>query len=155
MKSVAILSQLFVADFGSWLHADGAAEPTPSPTEVLRPGLDKWDVTPGLLGFIAMFCIVLAAVAVWFSMSGKLRKIQYDERMEASAAEARADGDQAAADSGQQEFDAGDLDAGDAVQETATSSDTDAKPDAPDAPDQRDDDDPAAGSTSDRNPDGV
>lgn len=121
--SAAILSQPLVADFGNWLHADGAAEPTPSPTEVLRPGLEKWDVTPGLLGFIAMFCIVLAAVAVWFSMSGKLRKLQHDERMEASAAQARADADadQTAAD-----------------QPDAT--DGSAKPDTGDQPD---DDDPA------------
>ncbi len=94
--SVTILSQPFVTDVAAWLRIDGA-EPTPSPTEVLRPGLSKWDVTPGLLGFLAMFCVVLAAVAVWFSMSGKLRKLQHDERMEASAAQARADGDQEAA----------------------------------------------------------
>lgn len=128
--SAAILSQSFVADLGNWLQAEGAAEPTPSPTEVLRPGLEKWDVTPGLLGFIAMFCIVLAAVAVWFSMSGKLRKIQHDERMQASAAQARSDAD-------------------------ATEAPTETDADTENPSDDDDPEDPAAGPTSDRNPDGV
>ncbi len=88
--TATLMSQPWVTDLGNWLQADGPT-PTPSPTEVLRPGLSKWDVTPGLLGFLAMFCVVLAAVAVWFSMSGKLRKIQHDERRQASAAQARAD----------------------------------------------------------------
>lgn len=88
--SAAVLSHPVAAPLGQWLVADGST-PTPSPTEVLRPGLDKWDVTPGLIGFLAMFCVVLAAVAVWFSMSGKLRKIQHDERMQASGEQARAE----------------------------------------------------------------
>lgn len=84
---------LFALPFGAQLEGllrgDTLPDPTPSPTEVLRPGLSKWDVTPGLIGFLAMFCVVLAAVAVWFSMTGKLRKIQHDERLQASAQEAR------------------------------------------------------------------
>lgn len=61
--------------------------PTPSPTDVLRPGLTKWDVSPGLVGFLAMFAVALAGVAVWFSMAGKLRKIRFDERRAAAQGE--------------------------------------------------------------------
>lgn len=92
---VSLHTFALATELGSVLRGDVLPEPTPSPTEVLRPGLSQWDVTPGLIGFIAMFCIVLAAVAVWFSMTGKLRKIQHDERRQASAAAARDEADRA------------------------------------------------------------
>lgn len=70
---------------------DVPPSPAPGPTDVLRPGLTEWDVSPGLIGFLAMFVVVVASVAVWFSMNGKLRRIQHDEKRMAEAAGAEAD----------------------------------------------------------------
>ena len=81
---------LYESGLASVLFADVTPSPTPSPGDVLRPGLSEWDVTPGLAGFVAMFLVVLAAVAVWFSMNKKLRKLQFDERRMNSAAAARS-----------------------------------------------------------------
>lgn len=76
---------------------DTPPSPAPGPTDVLRPGLTEWDVSPGLIGFLAMFVVVVASVAVWFSMNGKLRRIQHDEKRMAEAAGTEADASSASA----------------------------------------------------------
>ncbi|MGO1317415.1 MAG: hypothetical protein ACTMIR_10330 [Cellulomonadaceae bacterium] len=57
-----------------------APSPSPSPTDVLRPDLNPYDVTPGLLGFLAAFFLALVGILGWFSMNRKVRRIAYDER---------------------------------------------------------------------------
>lgn len=43
----------------------------------LRPGLEPLDVSPGLLGFVVVFAMVLACIPLFRSMSGKLRGIDH------------------------------------------------------------------------------
>lgn len=43
----------------------------------LRPGLEPLDVSPGLLGFVVVFAMVLACIPLFRSMSGKLRGVDH------------------------------------------------------------------------------
>ena len=59
------------------------AETTPSPAPTggeLRPGLEPTDVSPGLPGFLTIFAVALACVALFLSMNKQLRKVRHDER---------------------------------------------------------------------------
>jgi len=49
---------------------------TPSP-EPSRGELDPNDVSPGLLGFVVMFAIVLVCIPLFRSMTGKIRRIEH------------------------------------------------------------------------------
>jgi hypothetical protein len=50
---------------------------TTPPTDELRPGLDPTDISPGLIGFVVTFLVAAAAVLLFLSMSGKLRKVSH------------------------------------------------------------------------------
>ncbi|OLT55303.1 hypothetical protein [Cellulosimicrobium sp. CUA-896] len=53
------------------------ATPAPSPSEdPLRPELEPTDVSPGLAGFLAIFAVALAAVALFFGLSRQLRRMR-------------------------------------------------------------------------------
>ncbi|HWS57553.1 MAG TPA: hypothetical protein VN257_03370 [Actinotalea sp.] len=61
-----------------------AATPEPVLPE-LREGLDPDDVTPGLLGFLVIFAAVLACIPLFWSMTGKLRRVEHRARLEDAA----------------------------------------------------------------------
>ena len=50
------------------------AAPSPEPS---RGELDPNDVSPGLLGFVVMFAIVLACIPLFRSMTSKIRRIDH------------------------------------------------------------------------------
>jgi hypothetical protein len=53
------------------------ATPSPAPSDdPLRPELEPTDVTPGLAGFLAIFAVALAAVALFFGLSRQLRRMR-------------------------------------------------------------------------------
>lgn len=60
--------------------ADVVAETaTPSPSDdPLRPELQPTDVSPGLSGFLAIFAVALAAIALFFSLSRQLRRMRHN-----------------------------------------------------------------------------
>lgn len=63
---------------------------TPSPSGTSRV-LDETQVTPGLIGFLATFGIVLATVFLVIDMTRRVRRLRYRQRVvEARQAEARA-----------------------------------------------------------------
>lgn len=70
--------------------------PSPSPSDVLRPGLDPYDVSPGLLGFLAIFAVAAVCVLGWMSLNRKVRRMRFAERAEGVA----ADGAEPGAESG-------------------------------------------------------
>ena len=56
-------------------------DPSPNPTEgTLRPGLEEWQVSPGLIGFAAVFALALACVLLFLNMSKHLRRVGYNAR---------------------------------------------------------------------------
>lgn len=58
-----------------------ATDPSPNPTEgTLRPGLEEWQVSPGLIGFVATFALALACVALFLNLSKHLRKVGQNAR---------------------------------------------------------------------------
>ena len=58
-----------------------ATDPSPNPTEgTLRPGLEEWQVSPGLIGFVATFALALACVALFLNLSKHLRKVGHNAR---------------------------------------------------------------------------
>jgi hypothetical protein len=66
--------------------------------------LDPYDVSPGLIGFLVVFAIVLACIPLFRSMTGKLRKVEHRARtLDAGAAAgdpAAGGGDDRGADGG-------------------------------------------------------
>ena len=60
--------------------ADVVAETaTPSPSDdPLREDLDPNDVSPGLAGFLAIFAVALATVALFFGLSRQLRRMRHN-----------------------------------------------------------------------------
>ncbi|PFG37540.1 hypothetical protein ATL41_2307 [Flavimobilis soli] len=60
--------------------------PSPSPTDVLRGDLNEYDVTPGLIGFLAIFFIAVVCILGWFSMNRRVRRLRFAERAEAARA---------------------------------------------------------------------
>ncbi|WP_206188146.1 hypothetical protein [Sanguibacter sp. HDW7] len=61
--------------------------PSPSPSDVLRPGLDPYDVSPGLIGFLAIFAVAAVCVLGWMSLNRKVRRMRFAERAEAAEQE--------------------------------------------------------------------
>jgi len=57
--------------------------------DVNPQGPDPTNVSPGLVGFLATFALVVAAIGLFFSMTRHLRKVDYARRR----AEAEASGD--------------------------------------------------------------
>lgn len=58
-----------------------AAEPSPDPTEgQLRPGLETWEVSPGLIGFLVTFALAVACVLLFLNMSKHLRRAGHNAR---------------------------------------------------------------------------
>ncbi|GEM_PF-1098456 len=78
--------------------ADVVAETaTPSPSEdPLRKDLDPNDVSPGLVGFLAIFLVALATVGLFFALSRQLRRMRHNAEVQGIGAdgplEAGADG---------------------------------------------------------------
>ena len=60
------------------------ATPEPTPVETLDP----LTVTPGVLGFLVIFAVVLACIPLFLSMTGKLRKVEHSARREQAEAAA-------------------------------------------------------------------
>jgi hypothetical protein len=60
--------------------ADVVAETaTPSPSDdPLREDLDPDDVSPGLVGFLAIFAVAVATVALFFGLSRQLRRMRHN-----------------------------------------------------------------------------
>ena len=60
-----------------------ATEPSPNPTEgQLRPGLETWQVSPGLIGFVITFALALACVVLFLNMSKHLRQAGHNARQQ-------------------------------------------------------------------------
>lgn len=60
-----------------------ATEPSPNPTEGrLRPGLETWEVSPGLIGFLVTFALAVACVLLFLNMSKHLRRAGHNARQE-------------------------------------------------------------------------
>ncbi|MFD7309070.1 hypothetical protein [Promicromonospora sp. NPDC059942] len=60
-----------------------ATEPSPNPTEgQLRPGLESWQVSPGLVGFLVTFALALACVLLFLNMSKHLRRAGHNARQQ-------------------------------------------------------------------------
>lgn len=58
-----------------------ATEPSPNPTEGrLRPGLEEWQVSPGLIGFVVTFALAIACVLLFLNMSKHLRRAGHNAR---------------------------------------------------------------------------
>lgn len=49
----------------------------------LREGVNPEDVSPGVLGFLVIFAVVLACIPLFRSMTSKLRGVDHRERREA------------------------------------------------------------------------
>lgn len=60
-----------------------AADPSPNPTEgQLRPGLQTWQVSPGLVGFLVTFALAVACVLLFLNMSKHLRRAGHNARQQ-------------------------------------------------------------------------
>lgn len=60
-----------------------ATEPSPNPTEDnLRPGLEEWQVSPGLIGFLVTFALAVACVLLFLNMSKHLRRTGHNARQQ-------------------------------------------------------------------------
>ncbi|MFD2028049.1 hypothetical protein [Promicromonospora aerolata] len=58
-----------------------ATDPSPNPTEgTLRPGLEEWEVSPGLIGFVVTFALAIACVLLFLNLSKHLRKAGHNAR---------------------------------------------------------------------------
>ena len=67
------------------------ADPTPSPVPAFTGDVDT--ITPGVLGFVAIFVIALATVLLLLDMTRRVRRVRYRaEVQEQLAAEAAASG---------------------------------------------------------------
>lgn len=75
------------------------AVPSPSPSPAGE--LDPYDVSPGLLGFLVIFAVVLACIPLFRSMTGKVRRLEHRARAEADAEQGRAGADAAEGDAAQ------------------------------------------------------
>jgi hypothetical protein len=60
-----------------------ATDPSPNPTEgQLRPDLETWQVSPGLIGFVITFALALACVVLFLNMSKHLRRAGHNARQQ-------------------------------------------------------------------------
>lgn len=78
MSAAARLLDGLAVQVAGWSAVPGA---TPEPS----PGVDTLDpnaVTPGVLGFLVIFAVVLACIPLFLSMTGKLRRVEHRARLE-------------------------------------------------------------------------
>ncbi|MBD8080244.1 hypothetical protein [Cellulosimicrobium arenosum] len=78
--------------------ADVVAETsTPAPSDdPLREDLDPTDVSPGLVGFLAIFVVAVAAIGIFFALSRQLRRMRHNADVQGIGPDGpldRADGD--------------------------------------------------------------
>lgn len=73
--AVSVLDGL--VNLSRWTALPGAT-PEPVPVETLDP----MSVTPGVLGFLVIFAVVLACIPLFLSMTGKLRRVEHRARLE-------------------------------------------------------------------------
>lgn len=60
-----------------------AADPSPNPTEgTMRPDLETWEVSPGLVGFLFTFAVAAACVLLFLNMSKHLRRAGHNARQQ-------------------------------------------------------------------------
>jgi len=72
-----------VAGGPGWAADVVAETATPSPSDdPLRPELEPTDVSPGLSGFLAIFAVALAVVALFFSLSRQLRRMRHNAEVQ-------------------------------------------------------------------------
>src|SRR5690606_10562505 len=66
------------------------ATPTPS-DDPLREDLEPTDVSPGLVGFLAIFAVALAAVGLFFGLSRQLRRMRHNAEVQGIGADGPLD----------------------------------------------------------------
>ena len=67
---------------------DRAETATPSPSDdPLREDLDPNDVSPGLVGFLAIFAVALATVGLFFALSRQLRRMRHNAEVQGIGAD--------------------------------------------------------------------
>ncbi|ROS78621.1 hypothetical protein [Cellulomonas sp. PhB143] len=80
---IALTAGLTTGLVGRWV---AVAAPSPSPTPgPLKPELSPYDVSPGLVGFLAIFAVALAAVLLFLSLTKHLRRVRHNEELRAAA----------------------------------------------------------------------
>ncbi|WP_251150409.1 hypothetical protein [Cellulosimicrobium sp. Marseille-Q4280] len=74
---------LAVAGGPGWAAEVVTETATPSPSDdPLREDLEPTDVSPGLAGFLAIFAVALAAVALFFALSRQLRRMRHNAEVQ-------------------------------------------------------------------------
>jgi hypothetical protein len=56
-------------------------QPSPTPSPAPGGGLESWEVSPGLLGFVPVFLIALACVGLFLSLTRHLRRVTVRQAM--------------------------------------------------------------------------
>lgn len=71
-----------------WAAGVVAETATPSPSDdPLREDLDPNDVSPGLVGFLAIFAVALATVGLFFALSRQLRRMRHNAEVQGIGAD--------------------------------------------------------------------
>ncbi|WP_086150862.1 hypothetical protein [Cellulosimicrobium sp. KWT-B] len=79
MSAAPFLDVPTLAGGPGWAADVVAETATPSPSDdPLREDLDPNDVSPGLAGFLAIFAVALATVALFFGLSRQLRRMRHN-----------------------------------------------------------------------------
>ncbi|MET3975637.1 hypothetical protein [Cellulosimicrobium sp. TH-20] len=77
MSAAPFLDVPTLAGGPGWAADVVAETATPSPSDdPLREDLDPNDVSPGLVGFLAIFAVAVATVALFFGLSRQLRRMR-------------------------------------------------------------------------------
>ncbi|MCM3534373.1 hypothetical protein M3693_09050 [Cellulosimicrobium funkei] len=79
MSAAPFLDVPTLAGGPGWAADVVAETATPSPSDdPLREDLDPNDVSPGLAGFLAIFAVAVATVALFFGLSRQLRRMRHN-----------------------------------------------------------------------------
>lgn len=79
MSAAPFLDASTLAGGPGWAADVVAETATPSPSDdPLREDLDPNDVSPGLVGFLAIFAVAVATVALFFGLSRQLRRMRHN-----------------------------------------------------------------------------
>ncbi|UTT58444.1 hypothetical protein [Cellulosimicrobium cellulans] len=79
MSTAPFLDVPTLAGGPGWAADVVAETATPSPSDdPLREDLDPNDVSPGLVGFLAIFAVAVATVALFFGLSRQLRRMRHN-----------------------------------------------------------------------------
>jgi hypothetical protein len=73
-----------------WLQTVLLATPTPTPTET---GLDPNDISPGVIGFLATFGLVVVSILLFVNMNRRLRRMRYRAEHEEGGPASSQDGE--------------------------------------------------------------